>query len=141
MSRSLSTRGGRALAIGALVPLLALAAACGDDNSSDSNSSGGDGGSAGSQSSEDFCSDFESLNERMSGIDDPSGDQVQDALGQLQDIDPPAELQDEWDALADSLENLDFNDVENADPEAAQKFSDAIDSISAYVDENCDIQE
>jgi hypothetical protein len=130
------------LAIAALVPLLALAAACGDDDSSDSGSgSGGDGGSGGSQSAEDFCDDFESLNERMSDIDDPSGDQLQEALDQLQDIDPPDELRDEWDALADSLENLDFDDPTNADPEAAQQFTEAIDSISTYVDEHCDVQQ
>jgi hypothetical protein len=144
MSRSLSTRGGRALAVAALVPLLALAAACGDDDdssSSGSGSGGNNGGSGGSQSADDFCNDFESLNERMSDIDDPSGDQLQEALDQLQDIDPPAELQDEWDALAESLESLDFNDPTNADPQAAQQFSDAIDSIGTYVDENCDVQE
>ncbi len=140
MSRSLSTRGGRALAITALVPLLALAAACGGDDSSSSGSGSG-GGSGGSQSSGDFCTEFESLNQRMSDITDPTGDQLQDALNQLQDIDPPAELRDEWAALADSLESLDFNDPTNADPAAAQKFSDAIDGISAYVDEHCDIQQ
>jgi hypothetical protein len=129
------------LAIAALVPLLALVAACGGDDDSSSSGSGSDGGSGGSQSGEDFCTEFESLNQRMSDINEPTGDQLQEALDQLQSIDPPAELQDEWAALADSLENLDFNDPTNADPAAAQKFSDAIDGISAYVDEHCDIQQ
>jgi hypothetical protein len=121
----------RRLAGFAAVPALLLGvAACGDDDDSA-------GGS--------FCDQAESLNERFNEIEDPTSEQFAAALDAIREVDPPAEIADDWNTLVSALDGLENIDLENPDPAALAELEsagmqEASDRIDTYMSEECGIE-
>lgn len=119
----------RALGLAAVPALLVTAAACGD-------SDGGGGDTA------SFCDRFQELDERYSGIDDPTDEDFTDAIDEIAELDPPAEIEDDWNTMIEAFRS--FADIDVSDPEAladvdfteAEAASDRVDS---YLSEECGI--
>jgi hypothetical protein len=147
------------------VAAVVLLTACGgnDDTSASSSSASGSpsAGSAessgsGSASGSEFCTQAASLENTLSAPDlsDPAsaGPAIADAASQVRAIDPPAEISDDWTALADGLDQLgqiltttDLNDPAQAS--AAQQqvsqleadLGDASTNVSNYLSSECGI--
>src|SRR4051812_38884331 len=142
-----------------------LTACSGSDDSSASSSSSavestsasaGASSGSGSGSGSEFCTQAASLENTLSAPDlsDPAsaGPAIADAASQVRAIDPPAEISDDWTALADGLDQLgqiltttDLNDPAQAS--AAQQqvsqleadLGDASTNVSNYLSSECGI--
>ena len=109
-----------------------------------SDSEDGVGGeAAGSGSTDAFCAEFASLDERFSSDPEAAADPnaVVEALEQL---DPPAEIADDFETVLDaarSLAELDPSDPDAADEAQAlnDEAADAQGRVSDYLDANCDL--
>jgi|RhiMethySRZTD1v2_1073278.scaffolds.fasta_scaffold448179_3 hypothetical protein len=112
------------LAVAALAVALTFGAvACGDD--------GGGGGASGSQ----FCGSMKSL---ASKFKDTSNLDKQDYVGlldKLGDVQPPAELQDDWATFLKSRDLIDH--PEQATAEQGQAITTAADKIDKYLKDTC----
>lgn len=93
-------------------PALLLAAACGDD--------GGGGGSA-----EAFCDKMDALDERFENVD-PTSENFGEALVAVRELDPPAEIADDWAMMLDAFEQL--SEIDFSDPEAMAAFEEEFDT-------------
>ena len=119
----------RALGLAAVPALLLTAAAC-----SDSDDGGDDAAS--------FCDRFRELDERYSGLDDPTDEDFTDAISEISELDPPAEIEDDWNTMIEAFRS--FADIDVSDPEAladvdfteAEAASDRVDS---FLSEECGI--
>lgn len=120
-----------------------LVAGCGGDDDDDGNDTqsenGGENASSGDASVDSFCEEFRSYDEQFSEQNEPSDDEVIDAIRSL---DPPEEIQDDFDTLIaglDRLQSIDTNDPaaqEELQEEMAQ-YTEASTNIQTFVDENC----
>src|SRR5690606_37612932 len=120
----------RRLLAGLAVPALALAlAACGDDDES-------------SASSEPFCDAARELEERFSNIDPSTPEEFEEAIAAINELDPPAEIADDWETMMNAFESL--TDIDLTDPNAFDEsaFSDAeaaSERVGEYMEEECGI--
>ncbi len=104
----------------ATVVTLAAVTACGGDD-------GDDGGGG-------FCGSLEELNETS-----PDDLEVaQDRLDELSD-NAPDELQEDVDLLRDNFEALQSGDIAGIDEETTAQLQDAVQAISDYAVNECDI--
>lgn len=121
-----------------------LVAGCGGDDDDDGgddtqSENGGENASSGDASVDSFCEEFRSYDEQFSEQNEPSDDEVIEAIRSL---DPPEEVQDDFDTLIaglDRLQSVDTNDPaaqEELQEEMAQ-YTEASTNIQMFVDENC----
>lgn len=126
---------------------IALAAAgalalsgCSDSDSGDPNAdeSSADGGSGGN-----FCDDFKALEERLADDPEAAAD-PEVVLEAFEELDPPDEIADDFDAMLEASRNI--ADVDQSDPEAMadaqaeiESATEAQERVSAYLDEECGI--
>ncbi len=110
---------------------------------SDSDSGGGDAASSGGGSTEEFCADFQALDDRFS--EDPEAANDTDAvLEALEELDPPEEIADDFQTVVDVTRQTADVDVE--DPEAlaeAQELSEnaaeANERVGTFLDDECGV--
>jgi hypothetical protein len=122
----------RVLGLAAVPALVFTMAACGDDEES-GGSSGGDSGGGDSTS---FCDDARELQEAGNNMDEEDPGAIEDALTDLQNLDPPAEIADEWDLLFSS-EAVAFD--ENGQP--SEEYAAASEAVGTYMEEECGLTE
>ena len=155
MSRTLTAcRTG--LSVAAAVVLLT---ACGgsDSNDAESSPSSSSAESSAPQADSEFCTEAAAIQERViesfSGTDEQSdlGAIFQQAAEEVQAIDPPAELADDWTAFAEGLQEfadisqIDFNDPQAATEWQAQaaevqaKYAAAFTRVETYLATECGI--
>jgi hypothetical protein len=123
--------------IGLVVAGAILVAGCGgddDDDGGDSNASG-----SGDAATESFCEQFRAYDEQFN--EDPEASE-EDVIAAIRSLDPPEEIQDDFDTLLDGLDRL--QSVDTNDPEAQAEleeemaqYTEASTNIQAFVDENC----
>ncbi|HEX6425426.1 MAG TPA: hypothetical protein VFZ79_18205 [Acidimicrobiales bacterium] len=120
----------RALAVAAVPALLLTAAACsdGDDDGDDAAS---------------FCDRFEEIDERYSGIEDPTDEDFDAAIDAVADLDPPAEIEEDWNTMIEAFRS--FSEIDVSDPEALADvdFTEAeaaSDRVDAFLAEECGIE-
>ncbi len=133
--------------------LIALAAAgllvaggCSDSDSGDptgdeESADNGDGESSGGGDSEDFCADFQALDDRFSADPEASEEEVIEAL---ESLDPPEEIADDFATMIEvsrSTSNVDQSDPEAmADAQAElEGATEAQTRVFTYLDEECGV--
>jgi hypothetical protein len=117
----------RLAGLAALLFVLALLASCGGDD--------GDGGGGGTAA---FCDEVESILEsgdNGGGGLEQQGEQVRDAIRDLQELDPPEEIADDWNAVMNAYDADDPGDV---DLEAVQKSGRR---VITFLRDECGISE
>jgi hypothetical protein len=124
--------GMRRFVAGLAVVGLLMAAGCGDDD-----------GGASSEEIREFCDGFNQINDQFSDINpvaDPEA--LDDALDMLRDLEPPAEIADEYETVLDGFEALseiDLNDPEEV-AQVQEEFADAEEAFNAvgdFVEDEC----
>jgi hypothetical protein len=132
MPTTRSTRLARRVLGLAVVPALALtAAACGDDDD--------ETGTAAS-----FCEQAGELTERIGELSDPTTDEFGEAIAELQDIEPPEEIAEDWDRALEAFEAIAGLDDEDIDEDVLAQFDDpefaeAGDRVDEYMTEECGV--
>ena len=124
----------RIVGLAAVPALLVGLAACGDDD----DSAGGGG----------VCDDARSMDESLADVDvsDTSSAGFDDAIEAMSNLDPPAEIADDWNTMVESLQSL--ADVDISDPAAIEQldqaqFADAdeaFENVGTYLEEECGIE-
>jgi hypothetical protein len=141
-----------------------LLTACGggsDDESASSTTSAAPSSTAASSSAaagsgSGFCSEAQTVlgefGSSVSAATDPSQaeQQFRQAAEQIRGIEPPAEIADDWNTLADGLEKIAgtvAGATDNNDPEAAAQFTaqvqdlqDSATGVATYLQQECGIQ-
>lgn len=122
----------RALGVAAAPALLLTAAACSDGD----DDGGGDDAAS-------FCDSFKELDERYSGIDDPTDEDFDAAIDAVTELDPPAEIEDDWNTMIEAFRS--FSEIDVSDPEelADLDFTEAeaaSDRVDAFLSEECGIE-
>jgi hypothetical protein len=115
----------RLFGLAALLFVLALLASCGGDDD------GGGGGTAA------FCDEVESIlasDDNGGGLEQQS-EQVRDAIRDLQKLDPPEEIADDWNTVMDAYDAEDPGDV---DLETVQKSGRR---VTTFLRDECGISE
>ena len=120
----------RVVGLAAAPALLVGLAACGDDDE-------GAGGN--------FCDQARSLDSAFNDIEDPTSADFSEAIDRIREMDPPAEIAEEWDQLVSSLDVIDDIDLENPDPEALAEFDteatqEASDRVDEYMKDECGLE-
>ncbi|HKE74727.1 MAG TPA: hypothetical protein VKB57_13990 [Acidimicrobiales bacterium] len=111
------------LAAAALAVTLAFGAvACGDDG----------GGSA---SGSDFCGSMKSLASKFKDTSDLDASSYKDLLDSLDNVQPPAQLKDDWATFLKSRDLIDHPDQATA--EQGQAITTAADKIDKYLKDTC----
>jgi hypothetical protein len=116
----------RVVGLAAVSALILTAAACGGDD----DNAAGDG-------SNSFCEDAKALDERFTDSDDISGDDMTAALEAVTDLEPPAEIAEEWDTMLGSLQGS--PDLDPSDPETVEEVQAASEKVGTYMEEECGI--
>ncbi len=119
----------RVLGLAAVPALLLAAAACGDDDDS-----AGGGAS--------FCEDARALEANFSDAGASDADAFGDVIAAFNELDPPAEIAEDWETMLGSLETL--SDAQIADPDSIDEndFADAqaaSERVTTYMEEECGI--
>jgi hypothetical protein len=136
-----------------------LLAACGDDDVDDAEDTTEDTADddaapddaddeAAPAADTEFCQAIQGVDDRYA--DEPpaadpeeAADQMEEVLSDLRDIDPPSEIEEEWDTYLEALEA--FTQIDLTDPEAAAEELDfaemqgAIQRVEQYIREECGI--
>jgi hypothetical protein len=125
MTTMSSTLARRAAWLAAASALLLGPAACGDDD---------DGAGA-------FCDQARDIDEQMTDLDLESAN-IADIASAMAEIEPPAEIADDWNTMVEGFERL--ADVDLSDPEAfgEAEFSEAeaaSDRVTTYLEVECGI--
>ena len=93
----------------------------------------------------DFCDQADTLDQTFDEIDDPTSAQFNEAIERIQAMDPPAEIEDDWNQLVRALDAFQDIDLENPDPEAlaafdSEEMQEASDRVDEYMAEECGIE-
>jgi len=124
-----------------IAPLMLLGlAACGDDDGGGGDSTGG--------STESFCDGIKDIAAQVEEFDaagdDASPEEVLDQVGQLvermQALDPPAEIEDDWNQSMEVLDNLADGDLEGAQ-ETTDEQDAAGERVSTFLTDECGVDE
>jgi hypothetical protein len=107
---------------------------------SDSDVGGGQAASGGG-SAEEFCTEFQALDERFA--DDPDAS-IDDVISALESLDPPAEIADDFQEVLDVAREsaeLDPSDSEAIAEfqETAEESVEAEQRVTEFLDEECDV--
>lgn len=126
-----------------IAPLLLLGlAACGDDDDGGGDSAGGD--------TESFCNDIEQISadgdELEAASEDAEPEEVLDQVGglvdRMQELDPPAEIEDDWNQAMEIMEGLASGSVEDvANFEPTEEQTAAGERVSEYLRNECGLSE
>jgi hypothetical protein len=124
--------GMRRFVAGLAVVGLLMAAGCGDDD-----------GGASTKEIREFCDGFNEINDQFSDINPVADPEALDqALDMLRDLEPPAEIADEYETVLDGFEALseiDINDPEEV-AQVQEEFADAEEAFNAvgdFVEDEC----
>lgn len=115
----------RLLGLAAVPTLLLTAAACGGDDDDSAGSSGS------------FCEKARQLDEEFADSESDDGPDMEAALAAFSDLDPPAEIADEWDTMLGAIQGGDAFDPN--DTEAMAEFEAASEKVNTYMEEECGI--
>lgn len=118
----------RTLGLAAVPTLLLTAAACGGDD--------GGGGSS-------FCDAANEVDSTFDSVDDPTSEEYSAAIDRLKELDPPAEIADDWDLMVEMLDRI--TEIDPTDPGAAEELDfdeaqAAADRVGTYLEEECGIE-
>jgi hypothetical protein len=121
----------RRFVAGAAVIGLLMAAGCGGDDDSTS-----------SEAIDEFCDGFNEVNEQFSNINVTDPGALEDALDMLRDLDPPAEIADEYEKVLEGFEKLSEIDItdRNAVAEVQEDLPDAeeaFNTVGQFVEDEC----
>jgi hypothetical protein len=116
----------RLVGFAAVPALLLTAAACGDDDDS--------AGSSGS-----FCEKAKQLDEEFADSGTDESPDMNAALAAFGELDPPAEIADEWDTMLGTIRDGDAFDP--TDSEAVAEFEAASEKVNTYMEEECGISD
>jgi Asp-tRNA(Asn)/Glu-tRNA(Gln) amidotransferase C subunit len=121
----------RRFVAGAAVVGLLMAAGCGGDDDSTS-----------SEAIDEFCDGFNEVNEQFSNINVTDPGALEDALDMLRDLDPPAEIADEYEKVLEGFEKLSEIDItdRNAVAEVQEDLPDAeqaFNTVGQFVEDEC----
>lgn len=124
-------------------PLLLLGlAACGDDDDGGGDSAGGD--------TESFCNEVEQISADGDEIDANSADadpeelldQVGGLVDRMQALDPPAEIEDDWNQAMEVMEGLTSGSVDDVTSfEPTEEQTQAGDRVGEYLRDECGLSE
>jgi hypothetical protein len=114
----------RLVGLAAVPTLLLTAAACGDDDDS--------AGSSGS-----FCEKAKQLDEQFADSESSDSTDMNAALAAFSELDPPAEIADEWAMMLGTIEGGEAFDPTDAD--AMAEFEAASEKVNTYMEEECGI--
>jgi hypothetical protein len=116
---------------------LLFTAACGGDDDDSADAGSGDGGGGGGG---EFCDRAVALFSDTD-IDD------EEAIAQLESIEPPDEIADDWQTLVEGTQAANAEDIDVSDPEAAAEFEEQYDdlidasaNVYNYLGEECDME-
>lgn len=112
----------RLVGLAAVPALLLTAAAC-----------GGDDDSAGSSGS--FCEKAKQLDEEFADSGADESPDINAALAAFGELDPPAEIADEWETMLGVIEGGEAFDP--TDSEAMAEFEAASEKVNTYMEEEC----
>jgi hypothetical protein len=118
----------RTVGLAAVPTLLLTVAACGGD----------DGGGNSS-----FCDAANEVDETFDSVDDPASAEYRAAIDQLEALDPPAEIADDWDLMVEMLGRLTEIDVNDPEATAGLNLDEAdaaADRVATYLEEECGIE-
>jgi hypothetical protein len=121
----------RMLGLAAVPALVFAMAACGDDDESS-----GESGSGGGGDSSSFCEDARALQESAADVDSSDVDAVGDAMTAMQNLDPPAEIAEDWELLFNPGE---LSIGENG--ELPEDYEAASERVTAYMEDECGLSE
>jgi Asp-tRNA(Asn)/Glu-tRNA(Gln) amidotransferase C subunit len=121
----------RRFVAGVAVVGLLMAAGCGGDDDSTS-----------SEAIDEFCDGFNEVNEQFSNINVTDPGALEDALDMLRDLDPPAEIADEYEKVLEGFEKLSEIDItdRNAVAEVQEDLPDAeqaFNTVGQFVEDEC----
>jgi len=126
--------------VGLAVVGLLMAAGCGgDDDGGDGDSAEGSGGG----STEEFCAGFNDVNEQFVDIDPAEDPEAFDeAVELLRDLDPPAEVADDYATVLEGFEALAETDVNDQEAlaDVQEEFAEdeeAFTAVSEFVEQEC----
>ena len=146
MSTTTTTRSRVLRSAGLIIaPLMLLGlAGCGDDDDS-----GGGGDSAGG-SKEAFCDGMKDISTQADELDANSDSASADELmtqfvqlvDRMQELDPPAEIKDDWDSSVGTLDDMSSGSIEDLQNfESTDEQVAAIDRVSRYLVDECGVDE
>jgi len=148
VSTTTTTRSRALRSAGLIVaPLMLLGlAGCGGD---DDDASGGGGDSAGGDK-QAFCDGINDISTQADEFEaNSTSAEPEDLISQLgqlvdrmQELDPPAEIADDWNQSVDILDQMSSGSVDDlANFEATQAQNDAADHVSQFLVDECGIDE
>ena len=115
------------------VPLLVFTAgACGDDDEA----GGGDAGA--------FCEKVRELDAAVADAGSSDTAAVDDARSSYDELDPPAEIAEDWDTMVESFSEateLSAEELENLDEDAFAEAEAASERIATYMERECGIED
>lgn len=103
---------------------------------------GGDDDSTSSEAIDEFCDGFNEVNAQFSNINVTDPGALEDALDMLRDLDPPAEIADEYEKVLEGFEKLSEIDITNRNevakvqedlPDAEEAFN----TVGQFVEDEC----
>lgn len=144
MSTTTTTRSRVVRSAGLVIaPLLVFGlAACGDDDDGGGDSAGG--------STESFCNQIKDISDQGDEIEANSDDadpeellnQVAGLVDQMQELDPPAEIEDDWNSALEILDGLYSGDVEDvANFQPTEEQAQAGERVGEYLRNECGLDE
>jgi protein subunit release factor A len=106
----------------------------------------------GSDDVEAFCSEYQQVEEELSQLDQSDADAVDAVFDRIDDLDPPDEIEDEFQTVTDfnrtlyaAGQEVDLDDPEAADQlqqevtERAEELDEVSDKVNDYLLESCGI--
>lgn len=118
-----------------------------DSNAEDGGTDEGNGGASG-----DFCEQIEALPTELTNIDNENLARFDEAIDEMQNIEPPEAIAEDWTTFVDGMATLSgIGELGLSDEEASQEFTDrlfgldqqamtdASQNISEYISSECDV--
>lgn len=136
-----------------------LLGACGDDgddsagdDTTTTTAGDGDDSNAEDGASGDFCEQIEALPTELTDIDNENLARFDEAIDEMQNIEPPDAIAEDWTTFVDGMSTLSgIGDLGLSDEDASEEFTerlfgldqqamtDASQNISEYISSECDI--
>jgi hypothetical protein len=119
-----------------------VAFGCSDsDGGGEATDAGGDDGGSGGGSAEQFCEDFQALDERFANDPEAANDPTV-VLAALEELDPPDEIADDFQQLLELSRvqaELDPSDQEAVDEfeRMGEESTEAQERFASFIDEEC----
>lgn len=124
----------RMVGFAAVPVLLVTATACGGDDDDSADGGGGDSSS--------FCDDVRALEDEFGDANDSDAETFDAAMQAFSQLDPPAELAEDWELMMSSLDlmsDIDIENPESIDQDAMAEAGEAADRVNTYMEEECGV--